>query len=116
MAIFWKAKFDSIILPIVFPYDWIIGVELKFGTKKCIISNVYMPCNSSEEHEDEFLENLGKIAAILSELDCTCIYILGDWNSDMNGGVFIEHLKLFLSDNNLILSKASEALEINSLK
>ena len=104
VAIFWKAKFDSIILPIVFPYDWIIGVELKFGAKKCIILNVYMPCESSEEHEEQFLENLGNITAILSELDCTCIYILGDWNSDMNGGVFIEHLKLFLSDNNLIFS------------
>ena len=104
VAIFWKSKFDSIINPVVFPYDWIIGVELKFGTKKCIILNVYMPCESSEEHEEEFLENLGNITAILSELDCTCIYILGDWNSNMNGGAFIEHLKNFISDNNLILS------------
>ena len=104
VAVFWRSKFDNIVMPVIFPYDWIIGIELNFGCRKCVILNVYMPCESSDEHEEQFLENLGNIACILAELDCSCIYILGDWNSNMNGGVFIEHLKHFISDNNLLLS------------
>ena len=65
VAIFWRTKFDSIVNPLTFEYDWIVGLELKFGNKKCVILNIYMPCESTDEHEEQYLRNLGIIACIL---------------------------------------------------
>ena len=37
-------------------------------------------------------------------LDCTCVYLVGDWNADMDGSSFGEHLSNFIDDANLEFS------------
>ena len=51
-----------------------------------------------------YLENLGTRKTIIDELDCTCIYFVGDCNSDISDGasLFGNHVRLFCSENNLI--------------
>ena len=43
VAILWRSKFDKVIKPILFDFDWIVGIELNFNDRKCIVLNVYMP-------------------------------------------------------------------------
>ena len=75
VAILWRHNYDKIVNPIMFEYDWIIGVELAFDKRKCIILNIYMPYECAD-HEDEYLDKLGKIKCILMDLQCTCVVIL----------------------------------------
>ena len=58
------------------------------------------------DNEDSYLENLGTLKTIIDELDCTCISVVGDWNSDISDGAYLfgNHVRLFCSENNLILS------------
>ena len=103
VAILWRSKFDKIVNPIFFDLNWVMGVELYFNDRKCIILNVYMPYECVE-NEDEYLDKLGKIMCILNDLDCTCVYLVGDWNADMDGSSFGEHLSNFIDDANLEFS------------
>ena len=58
------------------------------------------------DNEESYLDNLGIIKTIIDELDCTCISILGDWNSDISDrtSLFGNHVRMFCTENNLILS------------
>ena len=42
------------------------------------------------ENVDDYLENLGVIKTVIDELECTCISVLGDWNSDIS-----DHASIF---------------------
>ena len=46
------------------------------------------------------------LQSILSELDTTCVSILGDWNADISDDsyIFAGHLRQFCSDTGLLLS------------
>ena len=112
VAILWRSRFDKIVKPVMFDLDWIVGIELLFNDKKCVILNVYMPCET-EGHEEKYLNNLGKITCILDEIDCTCIYLVGDWNADINGSTFADHLLNFIAESNLEFS-SKEFLPENS--
>ena len=103
VAIFWRTKFDNIVKPLTFELDWIVGIELCINDKKCVILNVYMPCDT-DEHEEQYLNNLGSIICILNDLDCTCVFIFGDWNSNINGSNFGDLMKQFIQDSDLKLS------------
>ena len=57
-------------------------------------------------NEETYLEKLGVLQAILSELDTSCVSILGDWNADISyvNSMFATHLKDFCSDTGLVIS------------
>ena len=61
------------------------------------------------ENVDDYLENLGGIKTVIDELECTCISVLGDWNSDISDhtSIFGRQLMTFCADNNMILSSKS---------
>ena len=61
------------------------------------------------DNEESYLDNFGIIKTIIDELDCTCISILGDWNSYINyrTSLFGNHVRMFCTENNLILSSES---------
>ena len=52
------------------------------------------------------MEKLGVLQSILSELDTTCVSILGDWNAVISddSSIFAGHLMQFCSDTGLLLS------------
>ena len=57
-------------------------------------------------NEADYVEILGVLQSILSELDTTCVSILGDWNADISDDSSISagHLRQFCSDTGLLLS------------
>ena len=91
-----------------FNINWLTGIRIQQGNQICVILCVYMPyeCRDSEE---SYLDNIGIIKTIIDELDCTRISILGDWNSDTSDrtSLFGNHVRMFCTENNLILSSES---------
>ena len=64
---------------------------------------VYLPFECPV-NEETYLEKLGILQAILSELDTSCVSILGDWNADISdvNSMFATHLKDFCSDTGML--------------
>ena len=58
-----NVKFEKYIKPLDLNLDWCIAVEIIIGTKKCVICNVYMLYQCSD-NEPSYLEKLGVIKAI----------------------------------------------------
>ena len=78
---------------------------MQFGNQIYVLICVYMPYECSES-EDIYLEKLGIIKAIIDDLECTCISLVGDWNSNISDStsLFGNHVKSFCTENNLLLS------------
>ena len=53
----WNVKFEKYIKPLDLNLDWCVAVEIIMGTKKCVIFNVYMPYQCSD-NESSYLEKL----------------------------------------------------------
>ena len=64
VAILWRKQYDSIVKPLTFSYDWIVGIELSFNSKSCVILNVYMPYEC-QDNEEAYQHNLASIECIL---------------------------------------------------
>ena len=105
IAIFWRKKYDQCVNALHFDADWIVGIEINIAQKRYVVLNVYMPCES-REHADSFLNNLGKLHSIMEELDCTCVFIVGDFNADISDdkALFGTYLKKFCCESGLKLS------------
>ena len=102
VSILWRTCYDSIITPFKSDVDWITGIVFD---ERYVILCVYMPyeCHANEA---DYVEKLGVLQSILSELDTTCVSILGDWNADISddSSIFAGHLRQFCSDTGLLLS------------
>ena len=105
VAIMWRSCLDKYVTPFDFNINWLTGIRIQQGTHIFVILCVYMPYEC-RDNEESYLDNLGTINTIIDELDCTCISILGDWNSDISNmtSLFGNHVRLFCTENNLILS------------
>ena len=105
VAIMWRSSLDKYVTPLDFNINWLTGIRIQHGTQIFVILCVYMPYEC-RDNEESYLDNLGTIKTIIDELDCTCISILGDWNSDISDrtSLFGNHVRLFCTENNLILS------------
>ena len=105
VCIMWRGKFDRCVTPIEFDLDWLTGIYFCQDGRKYAVLCVYLPfeCPGNEE---TYLEKLGVLQAILTELDTSCVSVLGDWNADISdaNSMFATHLKVFCSDTGLILS------------
>jgi exonuclease III len=102
----WRRDIESRVRPLDLNTDWCVAIEVSFGMKKCVILNVYMPYQCDENH-DEYLDKLGVLGAIISELECTCFTIVGDFNANpLNPGnsTFSNLLLNFTEDLNLKIS------------
>ena len=75
VAILWRTCFDNCVKPLLFDFNWIVGIELTIDHKKIVLLNVYLPY-THPDNEEEYLNCLGSIACILTELDCTCVMML----------------------------------------
>ena len=105
VAILWHKRLDPLITVIRLDVDWCIGVQFKINNREFVILNVYTPFES-RHNEDEFLNRLGFINSFISDHPSSCIFIVGDMNSDLsdNNSMFAKHIVQFCEDNNLILS------------
>lgn len=105
VAILWHTRYEHLIREIRLNVDWAVGIEIKYEDKKFVIINIYSPYECLE-NESDYLEKIAFIAAFVSELDTTSVYLVGDWNADIsdNNSLFANHLRHFCSDNNFVLS------------
>ena len=100
----WKKELEHMITPINFDYDWMVGLELTNDDTKCTFINVYLPYQSYD-NQDEYMNKLGKLQAVINELSTTSICILGDFNADIsNSSLFSPQLKNFINESGLIVS------------
>ena len=79
----WRGKFDHCVTPIEFDLDWLTGIYFCQDGRKYAVLSVYLPFECPVK-EETYLEKLGVLQAILSELDTSCVSILGDWNADIS--------------------------------
>ena len=114
VAIMWHKDIDSLVKPIAMNYNWLLGLEIQLGSRKCILFNVYMPyfCADNEEF---YVEKLSEILTELNELDHTCFAVIGDWNANISSDnlSFGSYLTEFCNENNLIMS-SKELMELAS--
>ena len=105
VAIMWRSSLEKYVTPLDFNINCI---RIQQGNQICVILCVYMPYEC-RDNEESYLDNLGITKTIIDELDCTCISILGDWNSDISDrtSLFGNHVRMFCTENNLILSSES---------
>ena len=114
VAIMWHEDMDACVKPIVTNCDWLIGLEIELGNKKCVLLNVYMPYYCPDNRE-LYVEKLNEILTELNEMEHTCFSVLGDWNANVNSVdlSFGPNMIEFCNENNLIIS-SKELLEMNS--
>ena len=79
--------------------------RVRIEVLKYAVLCVYLPFECPV-NEETYLEKLGVLQAILSELDNYCVSILGDWNADISdvNSMFATHLKDFCSDTGMVIS------------
>ena len=106
VAILWHRKLEQYVKPVELGLDWCAAIEVSVGHRRFYIINVYM-LYQCPENEEKYLDSLGAIHAIVSELDSTCYAIMGDWNANLSNtanSVFAQHMINFCSDNDLVMS------------
>ncbi len=61
---------------------------------------MYLPYEKPD-NESDFLNGLARVAAVMDELDSSCVYIVGDINADNGDGrsTFGNHLQHFCVEN-----------------
>ncbi len=100
-----------IIRPLRLNVDWSIGIELTINEKKFYIINVYLPYEKPD-NESHFIITSSttaatyRVAAVVDELDSSCVYIIGDMNADIGDdrSTFANHLQHFCVENGFVLS------------
>lgn len=105
VAVLWRDIYDEFVTPLDFNENWLTGIQLCKDDRIHVILCVYLPYEC-QNNEEEYLDKLGKLKAILEELETTCVSIYGDWNADISDGtsLFGNHLKHFCHEHDLIIS------------
>ena len=81
VAIVWKSGLSAI-TPIMFESNWIIGIKITTDHKIMYILNFYLP-HDSPDNKEEFMSRLSNLTAIVEDLECSCVNIVGDFNSNI---------------------------------
>ena len=109
LGILWRKSFGNSVKVLKFDNetDRIMGLLFEWNNQKLLFLNVYMPYddrNNGENYEC-FLSHLGLLHSIVTEIDTSCVYILGDWNASVHkNSSFGNELKAFCSDHTYVLS------------
>ena len=85
VAILWKESLDTSVTPLVFDQDWIIGIKVNIMNRTFCLLNIYLPYDT-RDNDDLYTERLGMLNAIMEEVDCSSINVVGDFNSDILNG------------------------------
>ena len=109
VALLWHKRLDSLITPLSFEDDRIIGLQLEISPALYIyIFQVYLPC--SNHPIAKFRENIDKLGNLLGlYAEKGLVLIMGDFNTNMltNQSMHVQNnrtriLAEFLSRNNLV--------------
>ena len=77
----------------------VMGIEFDNGSRKLLAVNIYMPYDNrsrNSENYDEFMGYLGMVHSIIQESDVSSVFVIGDWNAEINANsVFGSELSSF---------------------
>ena len=86
----------------------VMGIEFDNGNRKLLAVNIYMPYDNrsrNSEHYDEFMGYLGMVHSIIQESDVSSVYVIGDWNAEINvNSVFGSELSSFCTEHGYVVS------------
>ena len=105
VAILWHTRIEPLIKELHLNVNWAVGIEINIDNKRIVILNVYTPYEC-HDNEPEYVNCLAHIAAIIDELNTTCVYVVGDYNADIADeySLFAKHLLNSCRDTGLKLS------------
>ena len=106
VAILVREALQSCFEPLQLDLDWCCGAKFRIDNKTFLIINVYLPYQSTE-NEEEYLDKLGQLSAVLEEVDVTSYMIVGDWNANLDDTgrtLFGPHLLAFCQEHSLRLT------------
>ena len=104
VAIFYRNKLSSYVSVIDTKLDWVTGIKFCKNNISIYIFSVYLPC-CNKKNEDSYLSKMGQLISIVNDLNSPNIFLVGDFNADINAKtLFGKHLRDFCDDNNMICS------------
>ena len=105
VAILWNTRHEHVISELRLNVDWAVGILIKVRDRLLAIINVYMPYEKYR-NEREYINRLAFIKSYIDELPTTCVYVVGDLNSNISNArsLFSRHLQDFCTESELILS------------
>ena len=106
IVILWRKSIGAYIE--VHKYNRVMGIEFDNGNRKLLAVNIYMPCDNrsrNSENYDEFMGYLGMVHCIIQESDVSSVYVIGDWNAEINANsVFGSELSSFCTEHGYVVS------------
>ena len=106
VAVLWHTKWENNIKPLDFNLDWCVGIEITTDSRSIILICVYLPYQRAD-NEENYLNCLGALSAVIDDLGTSSYIILGDWNSNLanvQNSLFARHMIDFCNENNLHIS------------
>ena len=108
VALLFKKELEPYIVPLLFKETWIVGIAITWNGRKLCLLNVYLPYES-RNNEEEYLDRLGKLHAIIEELDTSSVTVVGDFNANISNpeSIFSQHLNHFCELHDYLCSSRS---------
>ena len=110
LAILWRKTLGSSCKIVTFEEEKrIMGIKVANECQSHLLLNVYLPYCCSDNHDD-YLLYLSKVESIINEADTPYVFVLGDFNADVNNllnHIFGRELYNYCNDEGLIISDYS---------
>ena len=104
VGVLWNSKLASLVRPMSFHDDRIIGLEFSDDNQKVLLLGVYLPYDTKRNF-DQYAYYLAKLKSIIDDYDSPHVCILGDFNADIvKRSDFGQELKSFCYDMKLMIA------------
>ena len=104
VGVLWHKKYDPVVKVVHTRHNFICGIKLKISGGEIYVFCVYLPYESYE-NIDEYVQCLAILHDLINECDSNMIYILGDFNCDINKhSIYGSHLDNFINEAELVAS------------
>ena len=101
VSILWRKSLSHIVKTVKYDDDRVIGIELKTSTYTLLFLCCYLPYECDMFYDD-YCFNLDKFKCIIESADTPYVYILGDFNADIQSqSIFGSELIEFCDMNNM---------------
>ena len=113
LCFLWRRSLDPFIEPLIYvDKKRLLGLKNTSSNATILFLNIYLPYQTGD-NADEYLEMLGKIQAISDSFESTNIFIISEFNADIQsfygvkqGGILSPHLvNVYVDDLSVTLNK-----------
>ena len=100
----WRKTISDSVTFVNYEYDWICGLKITSRNTNVLILGVYLPY-FCDDNIETYTECLAKIDTIVQESDTSCIFIIGDFNTNpLIQSTFSDLINDQVSESGLIYS------------